>query len=413
MSLSEHAWKEVLADAVLVYGKPREELAFHSGDVIVLCRVRNGEQYIEPFVEHYSRLGVKHIFFLDNNSTDNTLSLASRFSNVSVYQTTLPYKAYKMAFVLFMIHEFGRACWALNVDVDEFFDYPYSEFVSLGQLISYLDASRFDAVAGHMLDMFPDELSEETLKEQHAGFRDEHRFFDYSDMRRTHTHPAIEKNSWSNPSIPFYMGGVRKFWFGLESTILTKFPLVRFREGIRWESIHQIENARVANISTVLFHYKFRSDFRAFVAKAVQEKNYNKNSRAYQEINNYLQGGEFVLPLPPSRKAISDTHQLVQLELMSVSPSYIEMAKNGLTSSASGSREKSIGYGKAEKHLHQLLDTALSLAEDADRQIASAKAGFRQELNRELKRLKSTNTWKTGTLIVRPLKWLLGWLLKK
>jgi Glycosyl transferase family 2 len=35
--------------------------------------VRDGRPYVRSFVEHYSSMGVKHLIFLDNGSTDGTV----------------------------------------------------------------------------------------------------------------------------------------------------------------------------------------------------------------------------------------------------------------------------------------------------------------------------------------------------
>ena len=48
-------------------------------EVIVLCLVKNGEQYVRDFIKYYLDLGVKHIVFLDNGSGDQTLELIKKY----------------------------------------------------------------------------------------------------------------------------------------------------------------------------------------------------------------------------------------------------------------------------------------------------------------------------------------------
>ena len=43
------------------------------------------------------------------------------------------------------------------LDVDELFDYPYSDVVSLGSFLRYLSKKSYTAVTAQMLDMFPGE----------------------------------------------------------------------------------------------------------------------------------------------------------------------------------------------------------------------------------------------------------------
>ena len=47
-----------------------EEVAYGTGELVVVCLVRDGRPYVNSYVEHYFSLGAKHIFFLDNNSKD-------------------------------------------------------------------------------------------------------------------------------------------------------------------------------------------------------------------------------------------------------------------------------------------------------------------------------------------------------
>ena len=51
-----------------------EEVDYEPDELVVVCNVRDGRPYVKSFVEHYRSLGAKHLFFLDNNSTDATVA---------------------------------------------------------------------------------------------------------------------------------------------------------------------------------------------------------------------------------------------------------------------------------------------------------------------------------------------------
>ena len=72
-----------------------EEMDYEPDELVVVCLVRDGRPYVKSFVEHYRSLGAKHLFFLDNNSTDGTVEALQNYNNVTVLQTMLPYKEYK------------------------------------------------------------------------------------------------------------------------------------------------------------------------------------------------------------------------------------------------------------------------------------------------------------------------------
>src|SRR5215216_4612946 len=128
-----------------------EEVPYGEDELVVVCLVRNGRPFVKSFVEHYLALGAKHIFFLDNNST--------------VLRTELPFKNPKGGlrgtethFKQYLIDRFGKKDrWCLYADIDELFDYPYSDVVGLDSFLGYLTEKSYTAVAAQMLDMFPEE----------------------------------------------------------------------------------------------------------------------------------------------------------------------------------------------------------------------------------------------------------------
>src|SRR4030066_1320861 len=79
-----------------LFGPKRIRLS--GNEAVVTCVIKNGEFYIEPFIRHYSQMGFRHIFFLDNGSTDQTISIGERHSNVSICQSKLPIDTYQNYF---------------------------------------------------------------------------------------------------------------------------------------------------------------------------------------------------------------------------------------------------------------------------------------------------------------------------
>jgi hypothetical protein len=406
-------WKVVKENVQLVSGKAFVQTK--PDDVLVLCRIRNGEEYIPFFVDHYTQIGVKHIFFLDNNSTDRTADIARNYSNVTVLQTSLPYKQYKMPFISFLLEEYGKGCWSLIVDCDELFEFPFSSVLSLQDLIEYMEKSGYDAVAGHMLDMFPERFDHYNTE---ASYKPEaienHKWYDVTDISSHLLHPVIEDNSWSNFFIPFFKGGVRKFWFGLDEISLTKFPLVRYRGKLHWETIHHIKNAKVADFSTVLLHYKFRSDYVEFVNQAVFEKNFNRDSRDYKYYQKKVKQGLQQLKLPPNRQKLEDVDELISKEVLLVSSAYLEMVLEKFHEKhiTSGGKQDLTDKKKLTEFQQKLLVVVIQQNKGLERRIKNLGKEYYQEMSIKVKKLKSTQTWKVGSLIVKPLKGLLGRLLR-
>ena len=103
-----------------IYGP--QQVYYALDELIVLCLVRNGEYYIKSFIEHYLTLGAKHIVFLDNGSTDDTIAIAQCYPNVTVLQATCPYGKYENVMKEYLVKRFSKNRWNLFADIDELFD---------------------------------------------------------------------------------------------------------------------------------------------------------------------------------------------------------------------------------------------------------------------------------------------------
>jgi Glycosyl transferase family 2 len=256
-----------------------KEVPYGKRELIALCLVRNGMPWIESFIEHYFALGVKHIVFLDNDSTDDTVSAASRHDNVTVLRTKLRVNAYEGAAEVvmrqYLISRFAKNRWSLCVDIDELFDYPYSDVIGLDSFFDYLDSKSFTAVMAHALDMFPEKPLLERAEEQDEPLKEVHRFYDLSNLIRWNKveRPGLltrDNNSLESDEVEWFAGGIRDTIFGYRP-FLTNYPLA-FYDGKTWpERPHYVFNARIADVTCVLFHYKFVKEFRERTESALRD----------------------------------------------------------------------------------------------------------------------------------------------
>jgi len=245
-------------------------------EAVVVCLVRDGVEYLDGFFAHYRELGVRHVVLLDNGSTDGTVERASREPGVTVLQTAAPYKHYKVITKRYLVERFGRGCWVLCADIDELFDYPRRAAVPLRSFLRYLHRHRYTAVVAHLLDMFPS-------GPVCAGhWRDDHRFYDLSAVS---TQPYREKygtrNEASNDRIDVLYGGVREARFGVRP-MLTKHPLQFPSASVRYVNSHNVEGARVADVSGVLLHFKYASGFPEYARRIVSERSFYNGSAEYE-----------------------------------------------------------------------------------------------------------------------------------
>ena len=329
-----------------------EEVPYEENELVVLCLVRDGEPWLKSFVEHYRSLGVKHIVFLDNGSRDSTVSVASGYDGVTVLQTELPFDANvegsrrsgHKVMRRYLIERFGEGRWSLSVDIDELFDYPYSDIIGIDSLLTYLASKSYTAVRAQMLDMFPERPLLEDAGEPDDPLKEVHRFYDISKLERVgkkellraagggrwrgstrafrHERLFKDNNTLECDEIEWFAGGIRRVIFNLLGPLLTKHPLV-FSDGtLEPAPPHRVRNARIADFTCVLFHYKFLGHFREQAVQAVREGQYHSKSRAYKKYLEALEKNPKLHLRLETSSEISTTNELLEKGFLVASEDY-------------------------------------------------------------------------------------------
>lgn len=315
-----------------------KEIAYEEDELVVVCIVRDGLHHVEPFVDHYFSLGAKHIVFLDNNSTDGTVEALKKYDSVTVLRTELPYKApgisvgngwtREVIFKKYLISRFGgKNRWCLCADVDELFDYPYSDVMGLNSLLRYLNSKSYTAAAAQMLDMF----SEKPLSGQKATLdeplKTSHRFYDISNMKRRSLKSLSKHrdNVLDSDELESFSGGIRESIFG-HKPFLTKYPLV-FNDGKVQPmngGSHWVGNASVADFTGVLLHYKLLNEhFRVQVDQAVREEHRLQNSAVYKVYKKTLDREPMLRVKLDTAKELKSVNDLIENQLLIISEDYV------------------------------------------------------------------------------------------
>jgi hypothetical protein len=302
-----------------------EKISYGLEELLVICVVRNGELYIHSFMEHYRSMGVRHFVFLDNGSSDRTVEMLCVQNNVTVLQTDAPYQKYENTMKRYLAERFASGRWNLCADIDELFDYPWSESLSLRAFLAYLNANQYTAVAAQMLDMLPEIALDELDNKPDDILKEKYLYYDISAINKT----DYLWSKRSNPNIKMHWGGVRKSLFGTDNG-LTKSPLVlmdgKVRPFITW---HHVKGARMADISCLLRHYPFVSSFHAKVEDAVRTGRYGM--RVTDEYKAYAKrledGGRLNLRLD-SAQWFTGLDRLIEEQFLIVSNKYRQWVSN-------------------------------------------------------------------------------------
>lgn len=296
-----------------------KRIAYDMNEVIVLCVVRNGGLHVKSFLDHHLALGVKHVVLLDNGSTDDTVDLARTVERVTILRSKRPYRRYETVMKRYLVGRFSRGRWSLVVDIDELFDYPFSDVMSVGDLLTYLNGNSYTAVLAQMLDLFSDVPLTAVVSAPTDSLKERYRYYDISNVEKRPYRFGIP----SNPEIKMHTGGIRMTMFGTKNG-LTKAALVCLTAEIRpFVGWHQTANATIADFTCVLLHYPFVSGFREKVEEAVRTDRYRVS--ASEEYRGYWarlrERPDLALKQETARR-LGSLDQLLEEGFLVVSPEY-------------------------------------------------------------------------------------------
>lgn len=131
--------------------------AIRQHDILLFSCLRDELIRLPYFLEYYRNLGVKHFFFVDNDSTDGSRDYLAEQEDVSLWTTTASYREshFGVDWLNWLLRRYGHGHWCLTVDPDEFLVYPFCDTRPLRALTDWLDASGVRVFSAMLLDMYP------------------------------------------------------------------------------------------------------------------------------------------------------------------------------------------------------------------------------------------------------------------
>lgn len=248
-----------------------------SGVKVVFC-VRNEKFRLPFFLDYYRQLGVSEFFAIDNNSDDETGDYLLQQEDVNLFYTEASYKESNAGrdWTTELARKYCIGNWCLTLDVDEFFVYPFSEFVGLPALCEYLDRWGYQGLFSVFLDFYAKgPLSSAQYREGSSTF-DVCDYFDSADSY----------SIYETPNFPFLQikGGIRqrKFW-NVEDPrsgpSMRKLVLVKWDEEFEYlHSTHSCSSIRLADITAAIAHFKFMAHLKEYAKSEVERNDRVANS---------------------------------------------------------------------------------------------------------------------------------------
>lgn len=315
--------------------------ASHPEEVVIVCLVRDGSRYLPEFLNHHRDMGVERFVFLDNDSKDGTPELLSEEHGVTVIQSRMPYRSCKIAAKQFLTQHFGVNNWVLLLDIDEFFQFPFCENLTLRNFVRYLNRNDYSAVVAQMLDMFPsgpiktldksknnDGTAPPSLNARQS-FLVEHRYFSLEGLHKVAYSESIcnqPGNLVDCDALTALFGGIRYQKFKTD-VFLTKHPLIFPAKGAKLHNCHLVRSAQLADLSGALLHYKFVEGFHEYVSQIASEGSFHNRSAEYKSYQQILSDTPDLTFFDEASRTYSSTKQLIDYGFITASDRFQEYSR--------------------------------------------------------------------------------------
>lgn len=311
--------------AILGIKKINCQVIEHNPSEIRLFAIMRNESLRLPyFIEYYKKLQVDRFFIIDNNSTDNSISIALSYANVHVFRTKAPYKNH-WCWMEHLLHRYGNQYWCVVVDIDELFHFPNAEHLSIRHLCQFLEHSRHTAFRTLLLDMYSDQTIQNTTYTAGQNPLDAVSYFDkeYNKIQFS----FFDRLRWQFFDSLIFTGGMRDRVFGQSDppTILSKVPLFKYLPGTYLaQGMHAINGAHLSDLQGVVFHTKFLHDFIGEVKEeCVREQHYGQ-AFYYKQFSQHLNRNPALQLIYSNSARLRDSSHLVQLGLMKTNLAFEE-----------------------------------------------------------------------------------------
>ncbi|WP_322891272.1 MULTISPECIES: glycosyltransferase family 2 protein [unclassified Yoonia] len=259
------------------------------GDVLLFCTFRNEDQRLPYFLQYYRDLGVDHFLMVDNNSDDGGQDFIAAQPDVSLWHTKAGYgrSRHGVDWLTYLQGRYAHDHWALTVDVDEFFVYPFCDSRPIRALADWLDASEVRSFGALLLDMYPKgPVSAQPYRRGDDPFRIAC-WFDAGNYVMSRN-PML-RNLW-------IQGGPRARMFFADkprqAPALNKIPFVKWQRAYAYVSSTHMMLPRGLNLvydqsggektSGVLLHAKFIDTFSARASEEAARAEHYASGREYK-----------------------------------------------------------------------------------------------------------------------------------
>ncbi|WP_330275858.1 glycosyltransferase family 2 protein [Lentzea sp. NBC_00516] len=332
-------WLRVVIVALRVRAVRHRQPVDRRSGVGVGVIVRDGGPFVDVFLRHYLALGVDRITVLDNGSRDDTIQRALDFgTRVEVLKCGLAFPRWETAMKSYLVRRAGTGRrWALLVDIDEMFDFPGSDVVSLAELVAHLKSLGVSGMVAHLLDVFPPILDPKDNcfdPAAHDRFELDHVVSaNYTDFATQH---EVQVDTSNAAGMVFQLNGFRHHLLGFERPLwITKHALLHPCAGVWLSHPHLVQGAILAPTSAILVHHSLTGSTVAKARVAVAERRYGWSAQdEYSRYASKLEGDCPIRLAGPRTLRYHGPDQLLALGFLQVGRSLSEVIAERRNASA-------------------------------------------------------------------------------
>lgn len=235
------------------------------------------------FLKYHRNMGVERFFYVDNDSSDNAVDFLLQQSDVHIWKTHQAFQESRFGtdWQEALLKKYGQGHWCLLLDIDEFFFFPYcDQGVTLQRFTAWLDSMEAVAVQSILIDMYSKKGINATRFDENENLFEICPYFDMPQDIDLFFGAAPDEITGVHGQ------GVRKRVFS-QPMCIRKWPFLKYMKAISFgtEGGHHLflGNPRnVSTVKTVVFHFKFFSDFHTYVRDCIKRNCHWRDSGEYR-----------------------------------------------------------------------------------------------------------------------------------
>ena len=242
--------------------------------IISIAPLYNEAHRLKRYIEHNKSIGIDHMIFIDNNSSDNPVEIIKNYDFCSIFFTTSSYAKARSGvyWINYLVHKYALHHWCIFADIDEHFIFPYCDSRDIHELVEFFERNNKYSVCSTMVDLYKSPFDDDF-------YFDSSGYFYFEKDCRMYVR--------GGPRVRIYNSN-----FPAESPTNVKYPLIKIDKNVYYRSSsHTLFPSHYCTChfknkifpTGVIAHYKFDESFSQKINEALERQQHFGGSIEYKE----------------------------------------------------------------------------------------------------------------------------------